>query len=77
MLEAKRWIDYYSKFGTQHLQAGAHKIPLWQKLDLDIKLMVGLVVLAAFLAVRMLLETCFKRSAAPASITDTKISKTD
>ena len=56
---AKEWVEYFAKFGTQHLTPKAQFMPLWQRVDLDIKAVIYIMVTACIVAVWIILEKLY------------------
>ena len=53
------WVEYYAKFGMEHQLSVAHNLPSWKRHDLDIKGMIGIVLISFVLGIWMLLEKLF------------------
>ena len=43
---AKEWVEYFGKFGTQHLTPRVQYLPLLTREDFDIKALIGGVIFA-------------------------------
>jgi len=54
-LDALHYVEYYAKFGTQHLQSPAHDLKFIAKYDLDIKVLAGLTLAGILLAIWLLI----------------------
>ena len=51
-------VEYYAKFGTEHLHAPAHELNFISSYDLDIKLLILLTVLGLTLGFYLIITEC-------------------